>query len=84
MIIIFYWFLGAHIEGPFINPEKKGAHNPLLIKTPTYNGIKSVNEIYGSLENAVIVTIAPEIEGALETIPYFVKNNVIVSLGKHI
>ena len=49
--------------------------------TPINNGICNVTEIYGSLENATMVTIAPEIDGALETIHHFVENNVIVSLG---
>ena len=49
--------------------------------TPSNNGINNVIEIYGSLENAAMVTIAPEIDGALEAIHHFVENNVIVSLG---
>ncbi|XP_065058864.1 N-acetylglucosamine-6-phosphate deacetylase-like [Rhopilema esculentum] len=73
--------IGAHIEGPFINAEKKGAHNPEYITVPTKDAVRGVTEIYGSLDNAAMVTIAPEIDGALEAIPHFVRNNVIVSIG---
>ena len=77
------FFLGAHVEGPFINPDRKGAHNPSLITTPKCNGVTGVTDIYGSLENAAMVTIAPEIEGALDVISDFVDNHVTVSLGKY-
>ena len=73
--------LGAHVEGPFINPDKKGAHNPKFIKTTI--GQSSIAEVYGSLENVAMVTIAPENKGALDTIPFFVKNNVTVSIGRY-
>eukprot|EP00794_Sanderia_malayensis_P007315 gene7312-8133_t len=76
--------LGAHVEGPFINPLKKGAHNEKYIKNSLNAGSNSVIDIYGSLDNISMVTIAPEIEGILETIPHFLKHNVVVSIGHSI
>jgi len=73
--------IGAHIEGPFINPDKKGAHNPSLIVTPNSIESRNVTDVYGSLENVAMVTIAPEFDGALNIINDFVENNAIVSLG---
>lgn len=72
--------LGAHVEGPFINKEKKGAHPPQHI-IPFDKGIDSLEEVYGSLENVRIVTLAPEHEKSDEVIKNLVKKGVVVSLG---
>ena len=77
-----YCFSGAHVEGPFINKEKKGAHNPTFITTPLQNGSKCVTEMYGSLDNVAMVTIAPELDGSLDTITEFLNKEVVVSIGK--
>ena len=69
--------LGLHIEGPFINPEKKGAHNPHHIQLPTLQAIAN-----WSVENHVrLVTLAPEREGALSVIAALAERGVIVSAG---
>ncbi len=51
--------LGLHIEGPWINPDKRGAHIASLIHTPTINEVEDLLE-YGK---GVIrmITLAPEI-----------------------
>lgn len=51
--------IGLHIEGPWINPIKKGAHDPKIIHAP---GLKEVNDLlhYGS-EAISMITLAPEI-----------------------
>ncbi|KAI0987682.1 hypothetical protein GJ496_005283, partial [Pomphorhynchus laevis] len=74
--------LGVHLEGPFINPERKGAHNIDLIK-PLDEGIKTVVDTYGKgLENASIVTLAPELDNSNEVIRYLSnEQNICVSLG---
>ncbi|NIG52155.1 N-acetylglucosamine-6-phosphate deacetylase [Chitinophaga sp. Cy-1792] len=49
--------LGLHLEGPFINPAKKGAHRPEYIRQPTQEDIDMI------LENEDVVkmiTLAPE------------------------
>ena len=75
---------GAHAEGPFINVQKKGAHNPDHIKTLNHDAVKSVEDIYGSLENIAIVTVAPELDGAIEAISEIVSKNVIASVGRNL
>ncbi len=72
-----------HVEGPFINLAKKGAHDERFIKGSLDDGTNCIKEIYGSLENVAMVTIAPEIDGILDAIPLFLKNNVVVSIGKY-
>ena len=60
--------LGVHVEGPFISPQKKGAHPEEHIASPT-DGIRSLDDVYGDgLENVTLITLAPELEWAMEVI----------------
>ncbi len=54
--------LGVHLEGPYINTEKKGAQNDKYITLPNYEFLETNKDVLK------IVTLAPEIEGALETV----------------
>ncbi|GAA4507179.1 N-acetylglucosamine-6-phosphate deacetylase [Hymenobacter ginsengisoli] len=50
--------LGLHLEGPYINPVKKGAHQEAFIQTPTLADIEELlNEAGGALR---FMTLAPE------------------------
>ena len=73
--------LGAHVEGPFINKEKKGAHNPMYIQPGAPNGVETMFECYGNFDNVSIITVAPELPGILDLIPHIVEKNVVVSIG---
>ncbi|XP_060064802.1 N-acetylglucosamine-6-phosphate deacetylase-like [Ylistrum balloti] len=72
--------LGLHLEGPFINKEKKGAHDETLIREFT-NGFPDLLQMYGTLENTAIVTLAPEYERSDEVIQELVRRGIIVSVG---
>ncbi|XP_067000311.2 N-acetylglucosamine-6-phosphate deacetylase [Anabrus simplex] len=72
--------LGVHLEGPFINPAKKGAHEEKLILQPV-KGFQSVLEVYGSLDNVAIVTLAPEVCNNVSIIRELVRRGITVSLG---
>ncbi len=68
--------LGAHLEGPFVSPHKLGAQPPFALEpTP-----ERVQEVLG-FDVIKVVTLAPEIEHALEAAKLFLKANVRVSLG---
>src|SRR6266498_1200125 len=69
--------LGLHIEGPFLNPQKKGAHNPQYFQAP------AISKVEGwSRENGIwLVTLAPELEGATELIQTLTARQVRVSAG---
>ncbi len=70
--------LGFHMEGPFINPEKKGAHQADMIKSPDIEWTKKIlAEVLGKL----IVTVAPEMEGAIEYIQEMSREGVLVAVG---
>ncbi|XP_055685633.1 N-acetylglucosamine-6-phosphate deacetylase [Lutzomyia longipalpis] len=72
--------LGVHLEGPFINPSKKGAHPEGCIREFS-RGFDSLLEVYGDLQNVSIVTIAPEKENAKEVIEELTRRGITVSLG---
>ncbi|GLV35240.1 uncharacterized protein CBL_01611 [Carabus blaptoides fortunei] len=72
--------LGVHVEGPFINIEKKGAHPPQCIQGFD-NGIQTVLDAYGSMDNVKIITLAPELKNALPVIQELSKKNIVVSVG---
>ncbi|KAJ2766231.1 N-acetyl-glucosamine-6-phosphate deacetylase, partial [Coemansia nantahalensis] len=76
--------LGAHVEGPFISPHKKGAHELATLRTAA-NGLADIDACYG-LENlrryAAYMTVAPEVEGMLDTIPKLISaTGIAVSSG---
>jgi N-acetylglucosamine-6-phosphate deacetylase len=70
--------LGIHLEGPFFNPVKNGAHHPDLMRD--FNE-SSLEEYFGNLDGVIMVTLAPEIPGALSAIRYLKSRNIIVSAG---
>ncbi|KAL6728843.1 hypothetical protein Aduo_010578 [Ancylostoma duodenale] len=73
--------LGAHVEGPFISPEKKGCHPKQHIRGFGFDPVKAIQKVYGSTENIAIVTIAPELDGSDAAIKYLSEHGVLVSLG---
>lgn len=71
--------LGAHLEGPFINPEMIGAQNPNFIQSPS---IENFNNIVGDNIDAVTsITLAPEVDGAHDLIRYLSTGGIRVSMG---
>jgi N-acetylglucosamine-6-phosphate deacetylase len=55
---------GLHVEGPFINVKNAGAQNPQFVRPPNFNELKRIHDIAPVL----IVSLAPDIEGADEVI----------------
>ncbi|MFD1542426.1 N-acetylglucosamine-6-phosphate deacetylase [Nonomuraea guangzhouensis] len=70
---------GIHFEGPYISRARCGAHNPELLRDP------SPQEFAGLLaagrEHVRMLTIAPELPGALDTIRAAAAEGVIAALG---
>lgn len=75
--------LGLHLEGPFISPEEgaRGAHPLRFIRKPDIELYKKFQEWSGG--HVKILTLAPEVEGALPLIEYASKSGTVVSLGHH-
>ncbi|ORZ06162.1 hypothetical protein BCR41DRAFT_382006 [Lobosporangium transversale] len=88
--------LGAHVEGPFINKARIGAHELKVLQASANDGYKNFKEVYGlegetpeaqrklsdkDLNCIKIITCAPELEGVMDTIPDLVKAGITVSVG---
>lgn len=69
--------LGLHAEGPFLNPGKKGAHNPQYLRPPTADAVAGWSPAAGMR----LVTMAPELPGALDVIRSLVARGIVVSTG---
>ncbi|QWR76477.1 N-acetylglucosamine-6-phosphate deacetylase [Candidatus Magnetomonas plexicatena] len=71
--------IGINLEGPFLNPTKCGALNRQSFTTPD---VKVFDRLVEGFEDIVkIITIAPELDGAIELIKHVVKRGIIVSMG---
>ena len=71
--------LGLHLEGPFINPEKRGAHSAMHIRPPSTLILEQL--LARSGHRVKLITLAPEVEGSLELIRFARSRGVVVSLG---
>jgi len=71
--------LGIHMEGPYINPEKKGAQKEDEIKKISLKEFLEFNQASSNLIR--LVTIAPEMPRAIGLIKYLCKQGIIASVG---
>ena len=70
---------GIHLEGPYLSHARCGAHDPNLLRTPTIAEVQSLLDAgQGFIK---MITIAPELDGALEVIEYLAKSGVIAAIG---
>ncbi len=70
---------GIHLEGPYLSRTKCGAHAPELLRSPHLSEIKSLIE-WGQ-GTIAMVTIAPELEGALESIAWLASQGIVAAIG---
>ena len=70
--------LGLHLEGPFLNIEKKGAHNPKYIRRPTDQELKTILDTGTGIVK--MITLAPELftDSQLALIK---EKGIIISVG---
>ena len=71
--------LGVHLEGPFLNPQKRGAHPAEYILPLTVEQIKQVLGDYADIVK--VITLAPELDSTGEAISYLRSLGITVSLG---
>ena len=71
--------LGAHLEGPFMSDKKCGCHPPELILS-SFRANKLEDVYGGDFSNVCLVTLAPELEGALEAVELLNSKGVAVSM----
>ena len=70
---------GIHLEGPYLARARCGAHNPNLLKSPTISEIQRLIEVgEGGIK---MITVAPELENALEVISFLTRNKILAAIG---
>lgn len=69
--------LGVHLEGPFLSPAWKGAHDPVYLLPPDLELAIRLCEA-GPVTH---VTLAPELPGGLELVEQLVARGLVVAIG---
>ena len=70
---------GIHLEGPYLSRARCGAHNPDLLKSPS---LVEVQQLLEKANGAIkMITIAPELDHALEVITFLSNNRIIAAIG---
>ncbi len=67
--------VGLHVEGPFLNPQRKGAHRQEHLRSPNLDFCRS----FSPQEGVRLVTLAPELPGALEVVRQLSQRGIVVS-----
>jgi N-acetylglucosamine-6-phosphate deacetylase len=70
--------VGFNLEGPFLAPGRRGAHEPAHLLRPAAVPRARLETLLPGLR---VITVAPELDGSLELIAWLVERGVIVSLG---
>jgi N-acetylglucosamine-6-phosphate deacetylase len=68
--------LGAHLEGPFLNPERSGAHDPGSLLAPSPERVEQLLD-----GRPRMVTLAPELPGATAAIIRLTRSGTVVAAG---
>ncbi|GAB1315906.1 N-acetyl-glucosamine-6-phosphate deacetylase [Madurella fahalii] len=81
--------LGAHVEGPFLNPKKNGVHNPAVLRAAS--AFSDLEDMYGASNltpspgggpiPVKMITAAPEMGNMTALIPSLTSRGIIVSIG---
>lgn len=71
--------LGSHLEGPFLDPGHKGAHDEMLLRPPTIDAVARLLEAgRGTVRQ---VTLAPELPGGLDAVRAVVASGAAAAVG---
>ena len=70
---------GIHLEGPYLSPLRRGAHNPGLLRTPRLDELRALVAAGGGAVR--MITLAPELDGAEEAVRWLAGAGVVVAVG---
>ena len=70
--------LGFNLEGPYLAPARRGAHDPTNLQVPADVSFEALEPL---IEGLRLTTIAPELPGALELIGWLRGRGVAISIG---
>jgi N-acetylglucosamine-6-phosphate deacetylase len=68
---------GVHIEGPYLNPQRRGAHPPRFLRNPDVKEVRAW--LRSAAEDIKMVTLAPELEGSGKVIELLSGKGVVVA-----
>jgi len=71
--------LGLHLEGPYLNPEKKGAFSPAWLRRPALEEVDAVLQAGRGWVRQM--TLAPELPSALEVASHLRAAGVVAAMG---
>jgi N-acetylglucosamine-6-phosphate deacetylase len=71
--------LGVHVEGPFISPRWKGAHNEAWITEPSAGAVAELLDAGRGVLR--LVTLAPERPGGMSAVTRLTEAGILVSVG---
>ena len=71
--------LGVHFEGPFLNPKFRRVHRSEWLRTASASAAREM--IDACRGGCLMVTLAPEIEGAADAVRVFLEHDVVCSAG---
>lgn len=70
---------GLHLEGPYLSPARRGAHHPAHLRHPSTRELADLIDLgAGAIR---MVTLAPELPGALEAIGLLADRGVVAAVG---
>ena len=72
-------FAGIHLEGPFLSATQRGAHERSLLRPPDPDAVERLIE--AGRGRLTMVTLAPELPGAMEAMRRFLDAGVRVAVG---
>lgn len=70
---------GIHLEGPYLNPKRKGMQNEKYLRHPDLDEMELIFQEAGSLIK--MVTIAPELPGGMELISFLKQKEVVIAVA---
>jgi N-acetylglucosamine-6-phosphate deacetylase len=70
---------GIHLEGPYLNPKRKGMQNEKYLRHPNLDEMNLIFQEAGSLIK--MVTIAPELPGGMELISFLKEKGVVIAIA---
>jgi N-acetylglucosamine-6-phosphate deacetylase len=70
---------GTHLEGPWISPLMKGAHDPTALRSPSPDEVDAV--LAAARGTVHMVTLAPELEHGMDAVRRFADAGVLAATG---
>jgi N-acetylglucosamine-6-phosphate deacetylase len=68
---------GIHYEGPYLSPDRCGAQNPAYLRAPDLDELGGLLDLGG----VRVVTLAPELPGAMDAVRMLVARGVVAAIG---